>query len=150
HRGGRSGARFRFTRYGAAAGARSSLTAAPSPSPPCAPSHRGAPRSEALRSSIPLLVVIAATWLAFLPGLEAGFVDWDDEVLLVNNPHYRGLGWTQLRWMFTTMLLGHYVPLTWLSFGLNHVLGGMDPWGYHLGNLLLHATNAVLFFAVAR
>jgi hypothetical protein len=26
----------------------------------------------------------------------------------------------------------------------------MAPWGYHLGNLLLHAANAVVFYAVAR
>src|SRR4029453_7990909 len=46
--------------------------------------------------------------------------------------------------------MGHYIPITWLTFGLNHALGGMDPWGYHLGNLLLHAANTTLFFFVAR
>ncbi|MBI2525709.1 MAG: hypothetical protein HYV93_06970 [Candidatus Rokubacteria bacterium] len=52
--------------------------------------------------------------------------------------------------MFTTTLMGHYIPLTWLSLGVNYALGGMDPWGYHLGNLLLHAANAGVFFLVAR
>ncbi len=46
--------------------------------------------------------------------------------------------------------MGHYIPVTWLSFGLNYALGGMNPWGYHLGNLLLHAANATLVYLIAR
>src|SRR5262249_49927389 len=55
-----------------------------------------------------------------------------------------------IRWMFTAMHLGHYAPLTWVSFAVNYQLGGMNPWGYHLTNLLLHAANAWLFYFVAR
>jgi tetratricopeptide (TPR) repeat protein len=96
------------------------------------------------------LAIAALTFLAFLPVLDAGFLSWDDETNLVNNAGYRGLGWAQLRWMFTTTLLGHYIPLTWMTFGLNYLLGGMNPRGYHLTNLLLHAANAALFYVVAR
>jgi Flp pilus assembly protein TadD len=52
--------------------------------------------------------------------------------------------------MATTTLLGHWSPLAWLSWSLNYVLGGLDPWGYHLVNLLLHAANIALFCLVAR
>jgi Tfp pilus assembly protein PilF len=52
--------------------------------------------------------------------------------------------------MFTTTLTGHWIPLSWLTLGLNYTLGGMNPWGYHLGNMLLHAGNAVLLYFVAR
>lgn len=96
------------------------------------------------------IAVAAASFLAFLPALQAGFVNWDDPSNFLSNHGYRGLGPAQLRWMFTTPLLGHYIPLTWLTFGLNYALGGMDPWGYHLGNLLLHAGNVALFYLVAR
>jgi protein O-mannosyl-transferase len=99
---------------------------------------------------LPLLVVAAVAFVTFLPALDAGFVSWDDDSNLVDNPDFRGLGRAQLRWMFTTTLLGHYIPLTWLSFGVNYWLGGMAPWGYHLGNLLLHAANAGLFYLVSR
>jgi protein O-mannosyl-transferase len=94
--------------------------------------------------------VVSATFTAFLPALHNDFVNWDDVGSLLGNPYYKGLGWANLRWMFTATLMGHYVPLTWLSFGVNFVLGGMDPWGYHLGNLLLHAANAGVFYLVAR
>jgi len=87
--------------------------------------------------------------VAFLPTLGNGFVgDWDDDGNLVDNPSYRGLGWRQLRWMFTTFLLGHYIPLTWFTFGLDYVLWGMNPVGYHLTNLALHMASSVVFYAI--
>jgi hypothetical protein len=35
-------------------------------------------------------------------------------------------------------------PLTWLTFWVNYQLGGSDPFGYHLVNLLLHLASIVL------
>jgi Flp pilus assembly protein TadD len=97
----------------------------------------------------PLLVALV-TLAAFLPALHNQFVNWDDEENLLNNPHYRGLGWTQLRWMWTTFHAGHWIPLTWMTFGLDYLLWGMKPFGYHLTSLLLHAANAVVFYFLAR
>jgi Flp pilus assembly protein TadD len=85
----------------------------------------------------------------FLPALEAGFVNWDDDTNFLNNPDYRGVGAAQLQWMFTTFLMGHYIPLTWMTLGLDYVVWGMNPFGYHLTNILLHAANAVLFYFIA-
>src|SRR5438128_1873388 len=89
------------------------------------------------------------TFAAFLPTLNNQFVDWDDQRNFLENPHYRGLAWTHLRWMWTTHQ-GHYIPLTWMTLGLDYLFWGMNPLGYHLINLLLHAANAVVFFFVVR
>src|SRR5713101_2579012 len=51
--------------------------------------------------------------------------------------------------MWTTHM-GHYIPLTWMTLGLDYLLWGMNPVGYHLTSLLLHAANAVVFFFVVR
>src|SRR3989454_941814 len=96
----------------------------------------------------PLLIALV-TFAAFLPALQNEFVDWDDQRNFLENPHYRGLGWTQLRWMWTTHL-GHYIPLTWMTLGLDYLLWGLNPVGYHLTSLLLHAANAVVFFFIVR
>ncbi len=96
------------------------------------------------------VAIAALCFFAFLPSLEGQFLSWDDNVNFVSNPDYRGLGLQQIRWMLTTTLMGHWVPLTWLSFGVNYVLGGLNPWGYHLGNLVLHAANGVLFYFASR
>ncbi|TMB73939.1 MAG: tetratricopeptide repeat protein [Deltaproteobacteria bacterium] len=95
------------------------------------------------------LFVAIVTLAVFFPATRNEFVAWDDYELLVNNPRYRGLGWEQLRWMFSTFYMGHYQPLSWVTFGLDYLLWGMDPFGYHLTSVLLHTANAVLFFFVA-
>src|SRR5690348_8832218 len=99
--------------------------------------------------AIPLGIALL-TILAFLPVLHNGFVSWDDDRNFVENPHFRGLGFDQLRWMWTTFHMGHYVPLSWMTLGLDYELWGMNPTGYHLTSLLLHAANAVVVFALLR
>src|SRR5437773_2306132 len=90
------------------------------------------------------LVLIAC----FLPTLRNDFVLWDDDLNFTDNPSYRSLSWRQLHWMFTTVHGGHYQPLSWVTLGLDYTLWGMNPTGYHLTSLLLHAVNAVLFYHV--
>src|SRR5437016_4869441 len=98
---------------------------------------------------VPVLIALV-TFAAFLPTLNNQFVDWDDQRNFLANPHYRGLAWTHLRWMWTTFHMGHYIPLTWMTLGLDYLLWGMNPVGYHLTNLLLHAANAAVFFFIVR
>jgi protein O-mannosyl-transferase len=98
---------------------------------------------------IPAAVALV-TFAAFLPALHAGFVAWDDQNNFLENLHYRGLGGAQLHWMWTTFLLGHYVPLSWMTLGLDYVLWGMNPAGYHLTSVVLHCANGVLLYFVAR
>lgn len=109
---------------------------------------KGAMASEKMRWLIPCLIGVA-TATVFLPVLQNGFVNWDDDGNFLNNPNYRGLGWRHLEWMFTTFHLGPYQPLSWLTLGLDYLIWGMNPFGYHLTNLLLHAANAVAFYFVA-
>lgn len=92
----------------------------------------------------------AAAFLAFLPALWCGFVDWDDPVTVLNNPFVHGFSAGNLRWMFTAFHSGHYHPLTWVSYALDYAVWGLNPLGYHLTNLLLHAGNAALLFLLAR
>jgi len=104
-----------------------------------------------LRTAAVVGATAVLTLTVFAPALRNGFVDWDDNVNLIQNLHYRGLGVAQLRWMFTASIVsGQWIPLTWLSLGLDFVLWGMRPVGYHLTNILLHAANAAVFFVLAR
>src|SRR5207249_1919349 len=102
-----------------------------------------------IRWLAPSLVALV-TLAAFLPTLHNQFVNWDDDVNFLDNPHYRGLGWSQLRWMWTTFHMAHYIPLTWMTLGMDYLLWGMNPVGYHLTSLLLHVTSAVVVFFLAR
>ena len=95
-------------------------------------------------------MLAAVVLAAFLPTLAGGFVPLDDDVNFVHNLAYRGLGQQQLAWMFTTRSLGHYIPLSWMSLGLDYLVWGMNPFGYHLTNVLLHLANALLLLYLAR
>ena len=111
------------------------------------PLARALPRrwSSALAS----ILIAVVTLAAFLPALQNQFVNWDDADNFLDNPHYRGLGWSQLLWMWTAFHMGHWIPLTWMTLGLDYVIWGMNPFGYHLTSLVLHAANAIVFYFVA-
>lgn len=101
------------------------------------------------RTSWPLGAgLVLAVVASFAPTLTNDFVNWDDDLNLTDNTAFRGADWTALRWMLTTTHGGHWQPLTWLSFALDHALFGMDARGYHLTNLVLHAANALLVWIV--
>src|SRR5450755_2187698 len=95
------------------------------------------------------LTIVLLTMLAFLPALRNDFVDFDDPVNFVNNENYRGLGADQIGWMWTSHLSGHYIPITWMTLGLDYSIWGMAPFGYHLTNIVWHAANAVIFYFLA-
>lgn len=133
--------------------------AAGRPGTPTSPTERSGPltgpraaRAARLARSAGLAGALVAllTAAVFLPALGNGFVDWDDEENFLANPYYRGLGWAQIRWMFTTPHTGHYVPVTWLTFGLDYVLWGMNPAGYHATSVVFHTFNAILVYVLAR
>jgi tetratricopeptide (TPR) repeat protein len=95
--------------------------------------------------AIPLAVLAL---VAFLPALNNGFVNLDDQANFLSNPFYRGLGRGQIAWAWTTDWLGVYQPLAWMLFEIQYVASGLDPRGYHLTSLLLHGLTAVALYAL--
>ncbi len=89
-------------------------------------------------------VLAACVWIAFSPVLGNGFVNWDDHGWFLDNHSFRGLGWEQICYAFTTLKGGVYQPLGWLVQSLGYELFGLDPRGYHLVSLLFHVANVVL------
>ena len=51
--------------------------------------------------------------------------------------------------MFTTFHMGHYIPLTWMTFGLDYLLWGLTPSGYHLTNILFHSATALACYCLS-
>jgi len=94
------------------------------------------------------VTIVAATMLAFMPTLRNGFVNFDDDRLLLHNPYFRIAPPQTLRWIFSTTFLGHYQPLTWLSLWMDYAIGGMSPAVYHVDSLLWHLAAAVVAYSV--
>jgi protein O-mannosyl-transferase len=95
------------------------------------------------------VAVALLTLLAFYPALKNDFVNWDDPTNFLRNNDYRGLGLAQLKWMWTSHLIGRYIPVTWMTLGLDYTIWKMNPFGYHLTGILFHTANAVLFYFIA-
>jgi tetratricopeptide (TPR) repeat protein len=90
-----------------------------------------------------VLFLFAATLLAYLPVWHAGFI-WDDDYWLTTNPLTKDShGWYRF-WFATTTT--DYYPLTSSVFWLEWRLWGTNAAGYHVVNVLLHATDAVLLW----
>jgi cytochrome c-type biogenesis protein CcmH/NrfG len=112
--------------------------------------ERGAERTGAGRAIAPrrwLLVPLAVgviTLLVFAPAVENGFVDLDDMRLITENQAFRGLSAPHLKWMLGATVMGHWQPLTWLSYAIDYTIAGLDPAQYHLTSILLHALNSAL------
>jgi tetratricopeptide (TPR) repeat protein len=90
--------------------------------------------------------IVAATLVAYLPALGAGFV-WDDDDYVTNNPLLRDPDGLARTW-FSADAPSQYFPLVYTSFRLEYALWGLDPFGYHLVNVCLHAANALLAWGV--
>src|SRR6185503_1662897 len=71
-----------------------------------------------------------------------------DEAMLLAQTGYRTSG--VLRWALAATVMGHWSPVAWLSFALDHRLGGLDPRVFHATSLALHGLNAGLFYLLAR
>lgn len=94
-----------------------------------------------------LLVGLLACWSG---ALRAPFL-LDDLESVLGNTTIREL-WSGA-WLIPPSTGGETVsgrPLLNLSFALNYAIGGLAPWGYHLGNLLIHALAALLLYGLVR
>ncbi len=77
---------------------------------PTPPRPVAAPRRP-FRWAVVVPPLLAAA--AFAPALNNGFINFDDYLNLRDNPHFRGLGWAQVRWAASTFHLGVYQPRGW-------------------------------------
>lgn len=105
------------------------------------------PRSSAL-------LLVTAVLLAYANALPNGFV-WDDFDLIVHQPYFGRPG--GLAEIFRTDPFGYplslgqyYRPIQTLTFWFQHQLHGDAPFPYHLANVLLHAANVLLGWALLR
>jgi tetratricopeptide (TPR) repeat protein len=92
---------------------------------------------SAARLAGPALVALA--FLALWPALGAGWI-WDDDMYVLANPAVlRPGGWLHAWVPGSTP---QWYPLVFASFAAQHAVHGLEPFGYHLVNVLLHAVSA--------
>jgi tetratricopeptide (TPR) repeat protein len=99
------------------------------------------------------LLVAAAGAAVYANTLWNGFV-YDDRNQVLENPwlpDLRNLGkvFTSDVWAFEGKASAYYRPVMLLSYMLTYRVSGLEPWGYHAVNVVLHAAACALVFALA-
>jgi tetratricopeptide (TPR) repeat protein len=92
------------------------------------------------------LLLVAGTFLIYIPVWQAGFI-WDDDSHLTNNPCIVGpLGFKEI-WTSGEAI---YYPLVLTTFWIQHALWGLQPMPYHLVNVAFHAVCGLLLWESLR
>ncbi|HEY1785868.1 MAG TPA: hypothetical protein VGG30_09980, partial [Pirellulales bacterium] len=96
--------------------------------------------------SAALLLAIA---LIYGQTLSHGLLAYDDGTFVTDNPHVTaGLTAESVHWAFAEGPYGEWYPLAMLSHMLDCQLFGLEAWGHHLTNVLLHAATSIALFLV--
>src|SRR6185295_2168260 len=94
------------------------------------------------------LALALMTFVVYHPALHGNFI-WDDQPGHVTKPELQSLAGLGRIW-FEIGATQQYYPVLHSAFWLEHRLWGDAPFGYHLVNVLLHATAACLFGTILR
>ena len=98
------------------------------------------------REALPILALSLLVAVTYFPALQGGFV-WDD-VIFSEEPVIHSPSGLRSIWLSPADIKneGHYWPLVYTSFWLEHKLWGLNPVGYHAVNILLHLVNCLLLW----
>jgi len=85
-----------------------------------------------------VVALVSASALVYLNSLWNGFV-YDDKALVVENLSIR-------EWPAVLSRLSLYRPLRWFTYAGEYRLWGLNPFGFHLTNVLLHVSCTLLLY----
>lgn len=126
---------------------------------------QAAPRAQSVKSAsagvLPSLkiywtdiaLILILTAVCFAPTLRMGFVNWDDELNLMDNANLKAFDWEHIKAIFSFSkgtIIGNYNPLPIFTFAIEKHLFGWNPKVFHLDNVILHILNTLLVYFLVR
>ncbi len=110
---------------------------------------------------LPVGALVLLSFVTFANSLSNGFA-FDDEMMIARNRLIKDVA--NLPRLFASHYWAGtpedeeafdprgnlYRPLVMATFALNHAVGGLNPFGFHLVNLLLHIAVSILLYTLAR
>lgn len=92
-------------------------------------------------------------WICYSNSFHASW-HYDDEGNILKNEkvHMSQWSWTEIK---RAVSAGHDFqivsrPFAYLSFAINHLFGGLDPYGYHIVNFTIHCIATLFLFLLIR
>ncbi len=98
----------------------------------------------------PILLILIVSLALYSNSLKNGFV-YDDEDTVVNNIIIKDLSKLSIlfdkKGYFDNSGESSYRPVCTFTYFIDYAFYELNPWGYHLTNIVLHAVNGILLFA---
>jgi tetratricopeptide (TPR) repeat protein len=97
------------------------------------------------------LIIIAVTFLVFSNTLDNQFV-FDDESVVVNNSSIQST--SNISKFFTAeegfhKVIGkYYRPIVSATYAIDYAIWGLNPYGFHLTNIIIHCIASLLLFRI--
>jgi tetratricopeptide (TPR) repeat protein len=96
-----------------------------------------------------VFLCILATAVLYAGDLRLGFFRIDDPQYVANNAWIQGVTWEHIRQILSNSYYLNYSPLHLFSYMLDHAIGGLNAYAFHLSNNLWAGTVAGLVYLVA-
>lgn len=97
---------------------------------------------------ISCVILIILGLFSYRQSLNNGFTNWDDDVMLLQNPLVHSLSSGNIAKIFTEIQNNMYHPLVTLSYAIEYSFAGEKPYTYHFTNLALHILSSILVFFI--
>ena len=106
-------------------------------------------RKHILASFCTMVAVFTVAVLPFIRAWEYGIINLDDYwYVSAHESIMAGVGWAGIKFGFTCLEEGIWMPLTWLSYMLDYSIFGAD-WGkFHIHSIFVHGINAILVWCL--
>jgi hypothetical protein len=102
---------------------------------------------------IPVCILLVFSFFGYANSFHAAF-HFDDIRNIVQNPAIKSLDFfldpTSLQTHVDKKMLMAFKSryIGYLSFALNYKYGGLNVWGYHMVNFIIHVLNGLLLYAL--
>lgn len=104
------------------------------------------PAATGLPLWLGVALLFVVTFISYAPSLQGDFL-WDDDDYVTNNSTLNDAPGLYRIW-FEFGATRQYYPLVYTTFWLEKHVWGLNPIGYHVVNVLLHAAGALLLWRV--
>ncbi|MBI4854842.1 MAG: tetratricopeptide repeat protein [Acidobacteria bacterium] len=105
--------------------------------------------TESQQNLLVVLAIVLVTSICFANGLQGQFL-YDDHLLIENHASIKSLSSTLKLFQENAWGVdnppGNYRPVNNVTYALNYAINGLNTFGYHLVNLLIHLINSLFIY----
>ena len=93
-------------------------------------------------------IILLLTFISYYPALKCQFTSWDDPLYILENYLVKNLSFENIKKIFSfdNAVALNYHPVTILSFAIDYHFSKLNPFQYHLVNIIFHLLNTFLVF----